>query len=122
MKARHKIERVVRDGKVAVLVSPGYGAGWSTWSSEHAEFLLFDAGLVALAERGASEDEVKGYINTVLGKELDHTGNECCKVYTGGWDDVEINWVPVGEAFRIDEYDGYEELVIHSMDHNIFIA
>ena len=26
------IEKVVRDGKVAVLVSPGYGAGWSTWN------------------------------------------------------------------------------------------
>ena len=25
------MEKVIRDGKVAVLYSPGYGAGWSTW-------------------------------------------------------------------------------------------
>ena len=32
MKVKRHIEKVVRDGKVAVLVSPGYGAGWSTWN------------------------------------------------------------------------------------------
>jgi len=24
------VEKLIRDGKVAVLYSPGYGAGWST--------------------------------------------------------------------------------------------
>ena len=26
------MDKVIRDGKVAVLYSPGFGAGWSTWS------------------------------------------------------------------------------------------
>ena len=26
------MQKVIRDGKVAVLYSPGYGAGWYTWS------------------------------------------------------------------------------------------
>ncbi|MCJ1344295.1 hypothetical protein MMC31_002498 [Peltigera leucophlebia] len=42
------VERYTReDGKVAVLISPGYGAGWSTWASdEDVEFFLFDATMV----------------------------------------------------------------------------
>ena len=41
-------ERVVRDGRVAVLVSPGFGAGWSTWADrELRERLLFDPEVVA---------------------------------------------------------------------------
>lgn len=42
------VERYTReDGKVAVLISPGHGAGWSTWAAdEDVEFLLFDAKIV----------------------------------------------------------------------------
>lgn len=42
------VERFTReDGKVAVLISPDYGAGWSTWvSEEDEEALLFHAQIV----------------------------------------------------------------------------
>lgn len=46
------VERVERytpeDGKIAVLISPGYGAGWSTWAleEEDVEALLFDDKIV----------------------------------------------------------------------------
>lgn len=42
------VERFTReDGKVAVLISPEYGAGWSTWvSEEDEEALLFDTQMV----------------------------------------------------------------------------
>lgn len=41
-------ERFTReDGKVAVLISPEYGAGWSAWvSEEDEEALVFDAKIV----------------------------------------------------------------------------
>ena len=26
------MNKLIRDGKVAVLISPEYGAGWSTWN------------------------------------------------------------------------------------------
>ena len=46
-------ERVVRDGRVAVLVSPGFGAGWSTWADrELRKRLLFDPEVVAWVEGG----------------------------------------------------------------------
>ncbi len=31
-------------------------------------------------------------------------------VYTGGWDDVKIFWLPSGAAFRLHEHDGYERI------------
>jgi hypothetical protein len=34
------MDKVIRDGKVAVLYSPGYGAGWFSWHG--IEELLYD--------------------------------------------------------------------------------
>lgn len=36
------MEKLEKDGKVAILYSPGFGAGWSTWNSEWADQLVFD--------------------------------------------------------------------------------
>lgn len=96
-------QKVVRDGKVAILVSPGFGAGWSTWEygSELSEFMLFDSGLVEMAERGASSDEVEAYLKSKFGEDL--------YVYMGGWP-AEIQWLPVGTPFYVHEYDGSESL------------
>lgn len=94
-------EKVIRDDKVAVLVSPGWGAGWSTWNSEYRDFLIFDSGLIGLLEANASNDKVEAYLTEKLGE--DHN------IYMGGWP-AEIEWLPVGTAFYIHEYDGYESL------------
>ena len=92
------MEKVVRDGKVAVLVSSGYGAGWYSW--HNSKKLLFHPKLVELVEQGR-----KGEITSEL----------CCElagehVYDGGKDGLYIEWVPEGSLFKIDEYDGYETL------------
>ena len=41
--------KLVRDGMVAVLYSPGFGAGWYTWNQECTE-LMFDPAIVKLVE------------------------------------------------------------------------
>lgn len=97
----HVVTKVVRNGKVAVLYSPDYGAGWSTWTSEHAEFALFDSGLVWLAESKATQKDVDKYIKEALGDAY---------FFTGGWRDIEIEWIPVGTMFKVDEYDGNESI------------
>ena len=44
-----KIKKVEKDGKIAVLVSGGFGAGWSTWmDDEHAKVLLYHHEIVDL--------------------------------------------------------------------------
>lgn len=94
--------KVIRDGKVAVLVSPGFGAGWSTWASdEFKEWARFSPAVVAWVEGGKAED-----IDELVKREL----GEDTYFYTGGADDLEIEWLPVGAQFRISEYDGSESL------------
>jgi hypothetical protein len=34
------MEKVIKSGLVAVLISPDFGAGWSTWNSEIPEIIF----------------------------------------------------------------------------------
>ena len=42
------MEKVIKDGKVGVLVSPGFGAGFYTWG--YPEEAIFDPTLIELVE------------------------------------------------------------------------
>ena len=90
------INKVIRNGKVAVLISPEFGAGWSTWGSEE-EKMLYDPVIVKWVEGGK-----KGPIP------LDHYTNQ---PYAGRADDLKIVWVPKGTWFYVQEYDGSESIV-----------
>ena len=46
--------RVVRDGYVAVLYSPGYGAGWYSWHRK--EELLYDPTIVQMVLENRHDD------------------------------------------------------------------
>ena len=104
-------ERVVRDGRVAVLVSPGFGAGWSSWADrELRERLLFDPEVVAWVEggkQGSLPDMEEKYGDDYF--------------YDGGASDLIVEWVPVGAKFRIHEYDGSESLILES-EEEWFVA
>ena len=99
-----KPEKVIRDGMVAVLYSPGYGAGWSTWThdDELRKFVTFDRRLVAAAERNATGDEVEELLTDILGPDT--------YVTTGGWDKIKLAWIEQGDVFQIVEYDGSESI------------
>ena len=97
------MNKLIRDGKVAVLVSPGYGAGWYTWHRN--EELLYDPSIVEWIEQGDLDK-----INTYL--ELKYPNDTSL-----GLSDLEVNWVPAGARFRIDEYDGAESLVLETNEH-----
>ena len=88
------MDKIVRDGMVAVAVSHGFGAGWSTWNDVDPTDARFNQLFL-----DGKVDEAKA-----LCKELDLG-------YEGGADDVSIEWVPVGTKFVIDEYDGSESLM-----------
>jgi hypothetical protein len=94
------MQKLIRDNKVAVLVSPGFGAGWYTWHS--IEELIFDPSVVQWLESGEL-DKIEAYV------ELKYPD-----AYTGGLTDLKVVWIPVGERFRIDEYDGNESLTLES--------
>jgi hypothetical protein len=90
------MKKVIRDGKVAVLYSPDFGAGWYSWHNQ--EELLYDPNIVHWLE---SNDHKK--ITSYM--ELKYPD-----VYVGALNDLTIKWIPIGTAFRIQEYDGNESI------------
>lgn len=82
-----------------ILISAGFGAGWSTWNSEYKEFLLFDEGLIKLAKEKASEEQVKEYLK-----------ENGINAYTGGWDGIYVCCLDDDEQFIVEEYDGSESI------------
>lgn len=87
------MEKIVRDGMVAVAVSYGFGAGWSTWNDVDP----MDARFNQLFLDGKHDEAAALCDQLELG-------------YSGGAEDVEIVWLPVGTEFIITEYDGSEGL------------
>jgi hypothetical protein len=95
--------RVIRDGKVAVLYSPGYGAGWSTWADDdQCETMLFHPRFVKWVEDGKPEP-----IDDVLREVFPGVEHMPC---ASGAADLKIDWIECGEAFEITEYDGSESI------------
>jgi len=92
------MNKVVRDGLVAVLYSPGFGAGWYSWNSEHPE-ILFDPAIVELVEAEKWE-ELQAFVTL-----------KYPDIYTGGLEDLQIEWMPEGTQFIIEDYDGNESIL-----------
>lgn len=100
------MNRLVRDNKVAVLYHPDYGSGWYT--NHYIEELLFDPSIVQWVE--ADEyDKVRTYVTL-----------KYPNAYLRGLEGLEIEWLPIGTEFRIDEYDGAE--VIKYKDNERWIT
>lgn len=94
------MEKIVRDGMVAVAYSPGYGAGWSTWNGVNP----MDARFNQLFLDGKYDEAAKLCDELELG-------------YGNGAFDVVIEWVPQFTKFVIDEYDGSEYIrFIHEIN------
>lgn len=100
------MDRIVRDGRVAVLYSPGFGAGWYSWNTRYPQ-LLFDPVVVAhmLSDDQLPLEELKPYLE-----------DKYPEIYTGGLGALRIKWVPEGTLFRIHEYDGSEAVILESED------
>lgn len=98
------MEKVIRDGKVAVLYSPGYGAGWYSWSEDISK--LFNPKIVHAIESKVSKDEL-----------LELANSEYPDDYNGGAVDLEIEWIPIGTQFKIEACDGYESIQYNYNDY-----
>ena len=96
--------KVVRDGKVAVLYSPGFGAGWSTWNSQKNTDLVFDPVIVDFV-LNKSENWIEGV--------MAYCSIAYPDVYTGGVPGLEVEWIASGSQFFIGEYDGSESIVVN---------
>ena len=88
-----------------VLVSPNYGAGFSTWGDPR---MAVDKDLIKMFEEGRTLEEIealcaqKGYIDEYES--------------LWGFDDLCIKEVPEGTLFTIREYDGAEWIEVFNPD------
>ena len=98
MKYRVENNRVVNDkGEVAVIYSPGYGAGWYTWNRDFKD-CVFDPDCVFDLIHNHGENIV-----TIAEKKWPDG-------YWNGGLNAKLFWFPVGTKFVIEEYDGYESV------------
>jgi len=93
--------REIRDGRVGVIYSPRYGAGWYTWNMHHAncEHLIFDPHLIDLVEQGAAPDLIEARAKALV--------PQGCFLAVN---DLTVEWFPQGTKFIIREYDGAESI------------
>jgi hypothetical protein len=94
----------IKNGKLCVLYSPGFGAGWYTWHG--IEELLFDSEVVNMVLNNDTKDTIINYCRETYGDDI----------YLEGADTLTVGYVDTSEKFRIAEYDGSESIVLLSED------
>jgi hypothetical protein len=97
------MNKLVENGKVAVLYSPGFGAGWYTWNYEYPE-IVFDPAIVKLVIE-EKFDELETFMLL-----------KYPNMYLGGMHNLEVVWIPKGREFKITEYDGNESIEYKDQD------
>lgn len=105
---KKETKKVIKNGKVAVAISPGFGAGWTTWNNSISPL----------------EPKV---IKMIQEKKQELINEEWCEkelgiknVYCGGCYKLKIVWLSIGTKFSINEYDGSES--IYDSKHLDFTA
>lgn len=82
--------------KIGVIVSLGYGAGWSTWGDRKS---AIDQELAK-----AIDDGVEFSVISAIAEK------NWPSQYQGGLDQCVVEWLDVGTVFKISEYDGSESI------------
>ena len=101
-------ERLIRDDRVAVLYSPGYGAGWSTWCHEDDSVRLamtFDPQIADIVDQGRADWQERAEAIAQI---------KYPDAYLGGLKDLRVKWLPTGTQFRVTEYDGNEDIEVNT--------
>ena len=116
------MEKIIKDGKVGVLFSPGYGAGFSTWG--YPTEAIFDPTLIGLIEEKHNMEFVpneKGGITQLkvwddpkykelTQKMIDYCESTWSDGYSGGVQDLRVAWISEGTKFQIVKDDGSESI------------
>ena len=91
------MQKVVKNGMIAVIYSPNYGAGWYSWHG--VEELVYDRTVVEMIENNTESEIIEGYC-----KKTDD-----CEGLVSAYG-LEVVWIPEGTEFQIHEYDGSESI------------
>ena len=94
------MEKIIKEGKVGVIIHEGWGSGWST-DKGMPKSSLFDPTLIQMLEKQSTQKQIEEYALSTYGKKS-----------WGGWSghNLVILWVEEGREFLITEYDGMESI------------
>lgn len=92
-----EVPKLIRDGKVAILLTGEHGAGWYSWNGD--EEMLYDPIIVVMVEKNTDVETITSYCTY-----------KYPDAYLGGVDALKVRWIPEGEEFQIHEYDGMESI------------
>lgn len=87
------------EGKIGIVYSPGYGAGWSTWGNPE---MALDQTLANMIEDGKPHSVIEAYCEAAWPDG-----------YLGGLEDCVVMWVEKGTQFIVKGYDGSEFVVFN---------
>jgi len=90
------MKKVIKNNKVAVAISGGFGSGWSTWE----DISPFEPKIIKMIEKGKQSEITEDWCKKELKKDY----------YCGGVNNLRIEWLPIGTKFSINEYDGSESI------------
>lgn len=105
----NNIQKTTRDGKTAVLYSPGFGAGWYSSNTDYPQ-LVFDAQIVALVEQGRTDDITEEFLIDLFKSSYGIDLYEQELYLVGNVSQLQIEWVKTGTPFYIEDYDGSESV------------
>lgn len=92
------VERYYNEnGELGVLISVGFGAGWSTWNDEN---LAYDKRIIEKWLEKVTSREMSDYLKSI------GYGSP----YMGGYGDLRLRFIPRGTMFCIHEYAGAEPI------------
>jgi hypothetical protein len=99
------MEKVIKDGKVAVIYSPGYGSGWFSWNSRFPE-ILFHPKLVELVLENRHNEITREFVKDLLGID-----SETYFFMGSSANQLEVIWLDEGTKFYVRVYDGSEDII-----------
>ena len=94
-------------GQIAVLYSPGFGSGWSTWAAVTDNACIFDPETVQWVLDGKDPRTQPDFVKKFKAVKPE---NQHITFYASAAYDLEVEWVDPGTKFRIAEYDGSESV------------
>ena len=103
---------VNKKNEVAVLYSPGYGAGWASWTIVYALQLATDSRIIKYRfglESNHPNINIENFMTQIIGFKI--------TPYVGGFTRTKVKFIQEGTMFRINEYDGEETIEIYSQNN-----
>ena len=115
------MEKFIRDGKVGIVISSGYGTPWSSYAfnEEKEKHMLFDSNLVELVlnmEKAPSHEKA----DARYAIEQYCISQEYVDLEYPNVPELKVIWIPVGMEFCVREYDGAEyvlykhKMIVHT--------